>query len=528
MMTLLTGGAALLAILWQVGAWALLGGHFTAGMRFIPLFVFALAVGHGFPIARHVMRVLAMGASPVEAAVSLVRRLAPAGGAALFAVALALLAAAVTPVPDARPALIFAALGAFFAFPTLFIVLPLFMVAAKIDRPPPEVPSGPRRVRRARADMSMRQAPAGPQTIAILAAALALVAGLEAHTRAFGPVDAAGLKTGSTPSWVALANEAASGPGSTLASLSILGRTTPDACLRFDVLDTMDLLSWRLANLPGVTSVDSLSIRLRGLQVAAHDGDPRWNAVPNAQVGALQSVAKIPESAALYDKDCRTLVIRVFAAPPFGPVLSAIDAAVAQFPAENAPAAISFELAGGPLASALSEQRMLGRAQAGLLLAMLTALAGVAFFALKDWRAAAAMSVMGVALFFAGGWTVAAIPLGLTGLSVPLVLFALLLPVDMAIYVLMGWRAADAAAGLDGEPPRRRLWQRDGRALASRALSLLLCFTVWLAASDPLASSLGVLGIVATLTGTMTALIVIPAASMLAERSLNRRAVLAH
>jgi predicted RND superfamily exporter protein len=523
-LTALVAGVGLLAILWQIGVWAMFGGHFYAGMRLIPFIVFALVLGHGFPIARHVMRMLAAGASPAEAAASLVRRLAPAGGAALLAVALALFAAAMAPAPEARGALIFAGLGALFAFPALFIVLPLLMAGLRIDRPPEEARAEARRPRRLKPSLSLRQTPVGPQTIAILTAALALIAGLEAQTRLFGPVDAASLKSDNAGAgWVDLANAAAAGPGSSLASLSVVGRTSPDVCLRFDVLDAVDMLSWRLANLPGVTFVDSISFRLRALQAAAHGGNPRWNGLPGASVGALQAMAKIPESDALYDKQCRTLIIRVFASPPFAPVLNAVDAAVTQFRAEMTPGTISFELAGGPLAHALSEQRMLTRAEAGLFLAVMTALAAVAFFSLKDWRAATAMSVMGLSLFLAMGWTVAAIPLGLTGQTVPLALFMLLLPADMAIYVLLGWRAADAAMSGEGELPRRRLWQRDGRALASRAVSLLLCFIVWLAASDSLVRSLGVLAIVTTLTGTLTALIVIPAASMLAERGLMRR-----
>lgn len=524
-LTALTIGAAVLAIAWQVGIWALLGGHFYAGMRFIPLFVFALTLGHGFAIARHVMRVLAGGASPAEAARSMVRRLAPTGGASLLAVALALLAASLAPVPDARAALAFSALGAFFAFPALFIVLPLLMAGLPVDRPPlAPNGNGDRRARRLKSGLSMRQALAGPQTIAILAAALALIAGLEAHQRAFGPVDAAGLKTGTgNPDWVKMANEAAAGPGASLASLSIVGRTSPEDCLSFEVLDAMDRLSWRLANLPGVTAVDSLSFKLRAMQVDSHGGNPRWNGLPHASVGALQAMVKIPESAALYDRQCSTLIIRVFAAPPFAPVLRAVDSTVAQFRAENTPSAISFELAGGPLAGALSEQRTLSRYQSGLLLAVLTALAAVAFFSLKDWRAATAMSVMGLALLLAAGWAVAAMPLGLTGHTVPLVLFALLLPVDMAIYVLMGWRMADAANDAGADLPPRRLWQREGRALASRAASLLLCFAVWLAATDELARDLGILVIVTTVIGTLTALILIPAAGMLLERGAVRR-----
>jgi predicted RND superfamily exporter protein len=516
-------GAALLAIVWQTGVWALFGGAFDASQRFVAAFLVALVLGHAFPMARYVMRGLAAGASPIEAALSMVRRIAPAGAPGLIAVALALFAGAILPIAAARQTLLFAGLGVFFAVPALFIVMPLLMSQIRIDRPPAEAMPEQKRPPRRRSELSLRQAAAGPQTIALLALALGLVAALESHTRFLGPVDAAALSSSNDPGWIDTANAAAAAPGAERASVVVLARTTPETCTRFDVLDAVDRLSWQIANIPGVSAVESLPLTLRGFNAQDHGGDPRWRDLPREPVGALQAMVKVPRSAGLLDPQCRTLTIRAFASPPIADVLARIDGVVSRFGADNANSAVTFALAGGPLAGALSEQRLLERYQTGIIIAVITALVLVAFFGLGDWRAAGAMLLMGVALFLACGWAVAAIPLGLTGRTTPFILLALVLSADMGVYVVMGWRAADAVSRADPDLLRRRLWQRDGRALLARSLAMCLCFSVWLAARDPLQRQLGILAIVMTLVGMMTALFVIPAASMLIERGLERR-----
>lgn len=519
--------SACLAIVWQVGCWALMGGHFYAGMRFIPALVFVLALGHGFPIARHISKAVNAGANSGEAAASVVRRLAPAGGAALIAVALALLAASLAPVPNARASLEFAALGVLFVYPAIFIVMPLLLSHVQIDRPVTgsgaEAAKQPRRIR----SESLRQALAGPQTVAIVALAFFLVAALESHSRLFGPIDVSELDSGANKSWVAAANIAAATAGSSFASLAIVGRTSPEVCMRIDVLDAVDRLSWRIANIPGVTRVESVTFRLRQIQAGAHGGDLRWQDIPHVPAGVLAAMAQIPDTDALYDHQCRTLIIRAYLAPPIAGALKSVDDAVARFRTENSSPAISFELGGGPLATALSEQRMLSRYAQGMVLGVLTALAGVVFYFLKDWRAALAIAVGGLCVFVTAGWAVAVAPIGLTGHTMPLLMFVVMLSIDMTVYILAGWRPAEHAPVQFAEMPRRRSLQRDGRALVARALSMVLCFAVWMAASDEMAHDVGLLAIVTTLVGAVAAIIVIPAASVLAERALVRRALAA-
>lgn len=516
-LTGLAAATALLAVVWQVGLWSALGGHLTSAMRLIPSLILTLAVGHAFPFARRFMRKLASGADEEEAAADTVKRLAPAGAAAIAGTSLALLAAALAPIPALQSTALFAALGVILLFPAMFVVLPLVLATGRIDLPP-DILDSSRRPPPPPMPPQRRQITRGaPETVAVLALAMLVIAALEAKEHSFGPYHAGREDQAADAPLNALTNALAEDPGNPNVMLAVLAHTTPELCTTFDTLDAVDQLDWRLTNLPGVTRVEGLPDALRRSIAKAHGGQPAWNAIPRERIAALQAMAELPPAAALVSPACDLLPLRVYAAVPIGKTLERITRTVERFSAMTTVDGLTFALAGGPLAGVMAEAQVLRAKEGAILFAALTALTGCMLIALADARALGAIFITGVVIFVAAGWTAAAAEIGVTAQSGLLMLFAMLLPIDLTAYALGATR--DAPVNRREGEEWRFLWRRDGKPFLARTATVVAAFAVWQLSADQGQVDCGLIVMVCAIAGVAATLLVMPASMILMSRA---------
>lgn len=503
---------ALLAIIWQVGLWSALGGHLTSAMRLIPSLILALAIGHAFPFARRFMRKLATGVDGEAAAADAVQRLAPAGAAAIAGTSLALLGAALAPIPALQSTALFAALGVLLLFPAMFVVLPLVLVTGRIDLPPDILPQSPSTAPPARRTITR----GAPETVAVLALAAIVIAGLEAKEHSFGPYHAGREDQSAESRLNALTNALAEDPGNPNAMLTVLAHTSPELCTTFDTLDAIDQLDWQLTNLPGVTRVEGLPDALRVLTAGNHGGQPTWRAIPRERIAALQAMAELPPASALVSPGCDLLPLRVYVAIPIGKTLARVARTVEKFSATNRSDGLTFSLAGGPLAGVLAEAGILKSREGAILFAALTALTACMLIALADARALVATFVSGTVIFLAAGWAAAAAQIGISAQSALLMLFAVLLPIDLTAYALAATR--DAPVNRREGEEWRFLWKRDGRPFVARTATVVCAFALWHFSPDQGQADCGLIVSVCAVVGAIATLLVMPSAMILAGR----------
>ncbi len=522
----LTGAALVgagVAAIWQLGLWRLMGGTLSSDALILMVLVAAMALGQAFPFCRQILRSLAGEADdPAAAAAAAWPRTVPFAAASLIASGLAMIALLWLRVPPLSDNATFAAIGLFLAAPAMGLVFPLVAASVAIDRPmlaPGQAPTPAWRKKRRRVAHAAVQQRVR-EVIAILCAALALVAGLNAGARPLGPVSAGSDALDPALAWSQIADAAAVSPGSPLASFVILGQTEAGTCARFDAIDAVDRLSWQLRNVRGVVTVQALPDALRKVAVTAHGGDLRWSEPPRNPLALVQGMAKIRPGERLYDAACSLLPITISVAGPIDVAVSRVIDTVTAFADANATAPIKFSLAAGPLASAVSEHLAFAEHETAVLLSALLALCMFAFLVLVDWRGAVAMFITFGLTLLALGWTLAVRQIGLTADMAPLALLAALLPLDASIYILS---VATPPMRESQHLLWRRAWRTSGRTLLIRSLTVVIAFGAWLLSPDYRQAATGLLAMVATIVATLATAIAVPSVISLIETALDWR-----
>ena len=523
----LTGAAlagAGVAAIWQLGLWRLFGGSLSTDSLILMVMVAAMALGQAFPFCRAVLRSLANDSDdPVSATAVAWPRTMPYAVASLLAAALAMSGLLWLGIPSLSEHAVFAALGLSLTGPGMSLVFPLIVASISIDRPVVSPAQGPTPGREARRRRLARHAVMHQrvrEVIAILCAALALVAGLNGGARPTGPVSAGSDALDPALAWSQIADAAAVSPGSPLASFVILGKTPPGACARFEVIDPIDRLSWNLRNVRGVVAVQSLPDALRKISADVHHGDARWSEPPRNPLALVQAMAQVPDIARLYDSQCSVLPIRVMVAGPIDLSIARVIDAVTQFTAQNAKAPVTFSLAAGPLAGAVSEHLAVTEHETAVFLTALLAVAALAFLALVDWRGAIALLLTFGLTLLAFGWTLAVRQIGLSADMAALVLLAALIPIDAPVYLLSVTPPATREA-------QHLVWRRalraTGRTLVIRAATMVIAFGAWMLSPDYRQAATGLLVVVATIVTTGATLVAVPAVLGLIETALDWR-----
>ncbi len=341
--TLLVVACSLIAVVWQFGLLALLGYALDPYSVLVPFLVFAIGMSHGAQKMNGIMQDVGRGLHRVVAARYTFRRLFVAGLTALLCDAVGFAVLALIRIQAIQELALVASIGVAVLIFTNLVLLPILLSHVGVS------PAAARR--------SLRDDPGfnpeaggsplwrlldrftrrGPATLALGIAAVLAVAGYAASTRLHvGDLDPGAPELRADSRYNRDNDYVTRHYAASSDILVVMVATAEDQCTRYRTLAKVDQLAWRLEQLPGVESTNSMAALSKLAMVGYNEGQLKWyELIPNdSALGGVQTRA--PRE--LFNQGCSFLSLYVYLKDHKAETLTRVVDTVEAFIAANAAA----------------------------------------------------------------------------------------------------------------------------------------------------------------------------------------------
>jgi predicted RND superfamily exporter protein len=509
--TLLVVACSLVAVVWQLGMLPLLGYALDPYAVLVPFLVFAIGMSHGAQKMNGIMQDIGRGMPRLVAARFTFRRLFVAGFTALACDAVGFAVLMMLDIASIRRLAITASLGVAILVFTNLIVLPVLLSYTGVSQ------AAARRAARAdedagRPSLWTRLCRFTEPRWAIGAIAVAAVlGGVSLHASRMlqvGDLDA-GAPELRPQSRYNVDNAYLTGHYSTSSDVMVVMVRTPlQGAMKHAVLEKVDDLEWRLRQVAGVETTQSVASLARQAAVGMNEGNPRWyELLPNQ--GALNAAsARAPRS--LVNADFSLLQVQVYLADHKAQTLRRVTAAVEAFAKENDFAEAKFLLAAGNAGFEAATNAVVEKANHEMLLLVYAAVVLLAYVTFRSWRAVACAiiplaltSVMAEALMV---W----LGIGLKVATLPVVALGVGIGVDYALYVL-SIVLAQLREGRTLAQAYHRALLFTGKVVMLTGVTLALAVATWAFSPIKFQADMGILLAFMFVVNMIGALVLLPA-----------------
>ncbi|WP_342621032.1 MMPL family transporter [Rhodoferax sp. GW822-FHT02A01] len=431
---------SLIAVLWQFGLVALAGYQLDPYSVLVPFLVFAIGMSHGAQKMNGIMQDVGRGTHRVVAARYTFRRLFLAGMTALLCDAVGFGVLMIIKIGVIQDLAVIASIGVAVLIFTNLILLPVLLsytgvsasAAARTLQAEQLDASGAKHWMWEMLDrFTARQWASGAVVVSALLALLGYAVSQHLQVGDLDP-GAPELRADSRynrDNAFMVKSYAASSD-----ILVVMVKTPEDQCTHYAVLSKVDELAWKLEQLPGVESTNSMAALSRIATAGYNEGHFKWlDLVPNDDVLAgVQNRA--PRE--LFNQSCNLLTLYVYLKDHKAETLTrVVDAVEAYAQANNSPAG-TFLLAAGSAGIEAATNIVVKKASHEMMLWVYAAVILLCWITFRSWRAVVVAvlplvltSILCEALMVAFG-------MGVKVATLPVIALGVGIGVDYALYVL--------------------------------------------------------------------------------------------
>ncbi len=530
---------SVVAVIWQLGALPLLGFGIDPMSILVPFLVFAIGVSHGVQMISSWNSTLLFGGGAsaesgfadigngavagtdsITAARTTFRRLLVPGGIALLSDTIGFLTILLIEIEIIQELAITASVGVAVIILTNLVLLPLLLSFVRIrDIDGFRAAHGKRIGQRERVWAFLSRM-AEPRNAAM---AGLVVVGLFA----FGLWKGQDLKIGDLhPGVPELHEDSRYNIDSRIITerfaigvdiLSVIAESEPDACTKFQVMDTIDRFAWRMYNLDGVHSVISLPQVAKIVNAGWNEGALRWRELPRNQQMLQQSVSTIDTSTGLLNADCSSMQVMVFTRDHKAETIERVVDEVEAFEAGHGTPGLEFRLATGNVGVMAATNEAVEAAQIPMLAWVYAAIVLLCLITFRSIRGTlciviplALVSVLAYALM-------ASLDIGLKVATLPVVVLGVGVGVDYGIYIysrLTGF----LKEGLPLQLAYQRTLAMTGKAVLFTGVALAIGVSTWIFSALKFQADMGVLLTFMFLLNMVGAVLLLPALARLMFR----------
>ncbi|MBL4900672.1 MAG: MMPL family transporter [Colwellia sp.] len=436
-LTLLPIACSLVAVIWQMGMLSTLGFGLDPMSILVPFLVFAIGVSHGVQMINSVVKQVSLGLSSQDAAQTSFRALLIPGGIALLSDTVGFLTLLSIDIGIIRELAITASLGVAMIILTNLFLLPLlvsYLTITPKDRKNHAGNIGEESiVWRFIASFATK----GPAGIILVLTAILFSAGW---------FNSQHLKIGELHAGAPALHESSRYNQDTFLItnryaisvdyMSVIIESTPDACTYYDTMNTIDRFQWRMENVAGVQSAVSLASISKLVNAGYNEGNPKWRVIPRNQQTLVQSIARVPSSSGLLNRDCSVMPVILFLQDHKAETIERVIDEVKLAAAELGNKQLQFKLASGPVGVMAATNEAVAQARLPM---MIYVYAAVAVLCLLSFRSIKATIVVVLPLYVVSTlvqWLMVVSGIGLTVSTLPVIALGVGIGVDFGIYIL--------------------------------------------------------------------------------------------
>ncbi len=524
--TFVVVACSLVGVLWQVGLLASLGYALDPYSILVPFLVFAIGMSHGSQKMNGIMQDIGRGLPRLVAARMTFRRLFLAGLTALISDAVGFAVLWVIDIQVIRDLAVTASVGVAVLVLTNLVLLPVLLSYTGVSA---------NAARRSLRDQSDAQLPhplwrtlarfATPRwaIAALLAgAALALLGKSVGSQLQIGDLDpgAPELRADSRYNRDVQFMNAHYAASSDI--FVIMVRTGEDQCTRYSTLAAVDELAWRLEQLPGVESTNSMAALSKMASAGYNEGNFKWyELTPNeGALGAVQTRA--PRE--LFNQGCSLLSLYVYLADHKAATLARVVAESEAFIATQSLPEVKFMLAAGSAGIEAATNIVVEKAMREMLYWVYGAVILLCWLTFRSWRAvlAAILPLMLTSLLAEA--LMVGLGMGVKVATLPVIALGVGIGIDYALYVL-SVILARMKAGDDLAQAYYGALLATGKVVLLTGLTLAIAVATWVFSPIKFQADMGILLAFMFLVNMLGALILLPALAWLLLPRAARKAV---
>ena len=306
--------------------------------------------------------------------------------------------------------------------------------------------------------------------------------------------------------------------------LTIFVETTPDACLDYEIMTTIDRLQWHLANIPGVQSTYSMPQAAKTMNAGWNEGHIKWRSLPRNRQTMVRAISPIEPSTGLLNPDCSVMPVLVFLENHHAETIDRVVAAAKTFKIQNHSPHYTVRLAANNVGIMAARNEIVQGNQFPMLAWIYSAVVGLCMLTFRSWKAAFCIIVpLGLVSVLAFG-LMSLLDIGLKVSTLPIVALGVGIGIDYGIYILSRITRY-LEDGMDLYEAYLRTLQVTGNAVLVTGLTLSAAVSTWAFSVLKLQADMGLLLTFLFFVNMLGALVLLPALASVLH--LRRRAVTA-
>ncbi|MEH6578504.1 MAG: MMPL family transporter [Amphritea sp.] len=286
--------------------------------------------------------------------------------------------------------------------------------------------------------------------------------------------------------------------------------TELQTCASYETVEQMDRLQWRLQNVAGVQSTQSLASISKSLLSGMNEGSLKWMALSRNQGMMDAASIRVQEMGGLINGDCDLAPMLVFLDDHKAETLQRVVGVVKQFAADNSNDAYQFLLAAGNAGIEAATNEVIGSAQYEILIWVYAA---VSFLCLLSFRSVTATICIILPLTLTSVLCQALMTylgIGIKVATLPVIALGVGIGVDYGIYIfskLDGY----LKAGDNLHDAYFKTLQSTGKAVAFTGATLAIGVATWALSPIKFQADMGILLTFMFVWNMLGALILLPA-----------------
>ena len=299
--------------------------------------------------------------------------------------------------------------------------------------------------------------------------------------------------------------------------LTVIAETSPDGCIDYDVMSTIDRFNWHIQNIDGVQSVISLSTLARLYNAGWNEGNPKWQVLPRNQQVLVQAVSPVDTATGLLNEDCSAMPVLIFTADHKAKTIARIVDGVKDFELNNTNNTVHFKLASGNVGVMAATNEAVDAAQFPMLLYVYAAIITLCLLTFRSLRATVCIvlplglvSTLAYALMTVLG-------IGLKVSTLPVVALGVGIGVDYGIYIFNRLHE-QLDQGLSLRDAYEQTLNMTGNAVLFTGLTLGIGVFTWIFSDLQFQVDMGILLTFMFLLNMIAAITVLPALAALLYR----------
>jgi uncharacterized protein len=293
--------------------------------------------------------------------------------------------------------------------------------------------------------------------------------------------------------------------------LKVIAETEPQACVDYEVMETIVQFAWRMTNTEGVQKVISLP------QVAAivtrgyNEGNPKWKVLQRNRNTISQAISPFDTATGLLNPDCSAMPVLVFTADHRAETIDTIVAAVKAFEAElPKDSKVHFRLASGNVGVIAASNEVIKAKELPILLWVYAAIGLCVWLSFRTVASLICVLAPLVVVSWLAYAVMVLIDIGLTVATLPVAAFAAGIGVDYGIYIYSVLEERIERGETLREAYKQTLHQT-GKAVVFTGLTLSASVCTWLLSDLQFQVDMGLLLTLMFLANAVGAVVLLPA-----------------